>query len=189
MLLALDHGDFVSIVIVVASLFLFSLHPPSTFCRVFFIDSTRHFSTFSTFLDDLRFSTMPTASINFVHVVLILTFVLTLTFASLLLNFHLHSRFSVSPPLIVFFFAFAYPASCSEPSITSLSLGRRSFMMTRFLLFRLFAPASCSEPSITSLSTLASICRLQLPPGGLCGEPPSNTKSRAFNFQLPPGGF
>ena len=101
--------------------------------------------------------------------------------------FVLRSPFSVSPPPIVFVFAFAYPASCSEPSITSLSLGRRSFMMTRFLLFRLFAPASCSEPSITSLSTIASICRLQLPPGGLCGEPPSNTKSRAFNFQLPPG--
>ena len=93
MLLALDHGDFVSIVIVVASLFLFSLRFPSTFCRVVFIDSTRHFSTFSTFLDDLRFSTMPTASLNFVHV-LILAFILTLTFASLLLNFHLHSRFS-----------------------------------------------------------------------------------------------
>src|SRR5437762_1041162 len=59
------------------------------------------------------------------------------------------SPFSVSPPPIVFIFAFAYPASCSEPSITSLS-------------------------------TIASICRLQLPPGGLCSEPPSNTKSCAF---------
>ena len=40
------------------------------------------------------------------------------------------------------------------------------------------------HPSISYTSFLP-----QLPPGGLCGEPPSNTKSCAFNFQLPPGGL
>src|SRR3979490_3444245 len=44
------------------------LHSPSTFCRVIFIDSMRPFHL-PIRLDDLRFSTMLTASLNFVRVI------------------------------------------------------------------------------------------------------------------------
>ena len=40
------------------------------------------------------------------------------------------------------------------------------------------------HPSISYTSFLP-----QLPSGGLCGEPSSNTKSHTFNFQLPSGGL
>jgi hypothetical protein len=68
---------------------------------------------------------------------------------------------------------FAYPASCSEPSITSLSLGRQSLMMTRFTPSRLRLFASSPLRLFTSSLRPFAVSR---------------RKSRAFvfNFYLTP---
>ena len=130
------------------------------------------FSHHSLHLDDLRFLTMPTASLNSVRVIPLSPFPGGFAVSHLLIPNHALSlgrqslvmtRFHASSPYIILTLCCHFslwhlvvifrflppvssdsPASCSEPSITSLSTVAFAIAFT--------SPASCSEPSITSLS-------------------------------------